>query len=75
MKPSAPDPIRDLCQLQARRLGLTAYAVAKAAGVSETQVRSFLAGQTHMRSDNLHRVIGALGIGLVCVNNQWINGG
>lgn len=59
-----PPPIHELCQAQARRLGLSAYAVAKATQgkVSDDHVAAFFAGRKEMGSHRLDAVLAVLGL-------------
>lgn len=60
--PPNPDPIRELCQLQARRMGLSAYALAKQSGVSEQHTRDFLTGRKDITHRRLAAVLAVLGL-------------
>ena len=60
--PPNPDPIRELCQTQARRLGLSAYALAKQSGVSEQHTRDFLTGRKDITHQKLAAIMAVLGL-------------
>lgn len=54
--------LRAIVVARMAELGLTAYAVAKRADISEDCVRKYTAGSSDMGSERLGRVLGALGI-------------
>lgn len=60
------DWVQRACVVRADRLGLTAYAIAKATGgaVSDDHVKDFLAGRHSMGSHKLQHVLRVLGLEL-----------
>ena len=56
------DHIRQAIQARAAQLGLTAYALAKLAGMSEETVRPYLQGKRDMTSKKVDKLLEALGL-------------
>lgn len=56
--------IRAIVIQEAKRRGMSGYAIAKAAKLPMRGVQSFLAGEKEMRSDRLGKVLDVLGITL-----------
>ncbi len=60
-KPTRPDPLRDQIAERVEKLGLTAYAVAKACDIDPDTVRRYLTGRVSLNSRYVSAILTAVG--------------